>query len=218
LRRSCLLLLALFTVAALGADAPLDPPKKEAVPEKTSEQDVATIKDAIGRLAANEFDVRQKASDDLIAMGKKAMPFLSATQKQMDDSEVRERATRILAKIEEKIGMEGLTTLPSGLQYKVIKEGDGESPGPTDTVVVHYTGKLKDGTEFDSSYKRGKPASFPVNRVITGWTEALQKMKPGSKWVLVIPPKLAYGEAGISNIPPNSTLIFDVELISIVKK
>lgn len=112
----------------------------------------------------------------------------------------------------------GIITLPSGLQYRVIKDGTGESPKATDTVTTHYRGKLIDGTEFDSSYSRGEPARFAVNAVIPGWTEALQIMKPGAKWELFIPPKLAYGENGIGQIiGPNSTLIFEVELMSVDK-
>ncbi|MEW5743929.1 MAG: FKBP-type peptidyl-prolyl cis-trans isomerase [Nitrospirota bacterium] len=111
---------------------------------------------------------------------------------------------------------EGIKTTPSGLQYKVVKEGDGPTPKPTDTVTVHYTGTLIDGTEFDSSYKRGQPASFPVNGVIPGWTEALQLMKSGAKWQLVIPADLAYGERGAGQqIGPNAVLVFDVELLSV---
>jgi FKBP-type peptidyl-prolyl cis-trans isomerase len=113
---------------------------------------------------------------------------------------------------------EGVKTLPSGLEYKVITAGKGKSPKDTDTVTVHYKGTLMDGTEFDSSYKRGEPASFPVNGVIKGWTEALQLMKEGSKWQLFIPANLAYGESGRPGIPPNAVLIFDVELIKIGKK
>ncbi len=110
----------------------------------------------------------------------------------------------------------GVVTLPSGLQYKVITEGKGKSPKATDVVTVNYKGTLIDGTEFDSSYKRGQPASFPVNGVIPGWTEALQLMKEGSKWELFIPSNLAYGERGAGKvIGPNSTLIFEVELISV---
>lgn len=111
---------------------------------------------------------------------------------------------------------EGVKTTASGLQYKVIKEGNGPTPKETDTVVVNYRGTLIDGTEFDSSYKRGEPATFPVNRVIKGWTEALQLMKVGSKYQLWIPANLAYGERGAGQeIGPNSTLTFEVELISI---
>ncbi len=109
-----------------------------------------------------------------------------------------------------------MVTLPSGLQYKVLKEGTGPKPKPGDTVTVNYEGKLIDGTVFDSSYKRGEPATFPVTGVIPGWTEALQLMKEGAKWELFIPPSLAYGERGAGPvIGPNSTLIFTVELLKV---
>lgn len=111
---------------------------------------------------------------------------------------------------------EGVKTLPSGLQYKIIKEGTGPTPKATDTVTVNYRGTLIDGTEFDSSYKRNEPATFPVNGVIPGWTEALQLMKVGSKWQLFIPSNLAYGERGAGQvIGPNAVLIFEVELLGI---
>jgi FKBP-type peptidyl-prolyl cis-trans isomerase FklB len=111
---------------------------------------------------------------------------------------------------------EGVKTVSSGLQYKVIKEGTGKVPKATDTVTVNYRGTLIDGTEFDSSYKRGQPATFPVNGVIKGWTEALQLMKTGSKWQLFVPSDLAYGDRGAGpQIGPNSVLIFEVELLSI---
>jgi FKBP-type peptidyl-prolyl cis-trans isomerase FklB len=112
----------------------------------------------------------------------------------------------------------GIVTLPDGLQYKVVKEGDGPAPKGTDRVSVKYTGKLIDGTVFDSSEKHGgQPAQFRVDGVIKGWTEALQKMKKGSQWELYIPSDLAYGERGSgANIGPNATLIFDVELVDIM--
>ena len=110
-------------------------------------------------------------------------------------------------------------TLPSGLQYKVIKAGTGKKPRLTDTVTTHYRGTLIDGTEFDSSYRRGQPVSFPLSGVIPGWTEALQLMEEGAKWQLFIPPNLAYGERGMGGvIGPNATLIFEIELISIQEK
>jgi FKBP-type peptidyl-prolyl cis-trans isomerase FklB len=109
-----------------------------------------------------------------------------------------------------------VVTTASGLQYKVIKSGDGATPKADDTVTTHYRGTLIDGREFDSSYSRGKPASFPVKGVIKGWTEALQLMKVGDKWELYIPSDLAYGPAQRSElIQPNSTLVFELELLSI---
>lgn len=110
---------------------------------------------------------------------------------------------------------QGVVTLPSGLQYLEEKSGSGKTAGPSDFVVVHYRGKLLNDNEFDSSYKRNEPATFAVNSVIPGWTEALQLMKPGAKWTLYIPPNLAYGERGIGPIGPNEALIFDIELISV---
>lgn len=111
---------------------------------------------------------------------------------------------------------EGVTTLPSGLQYKVLTAGQGASPKVTDTVQTHYSGKLLDGTMFDSSYERGQPAAFGVDQVIPGWTEALQKMKVGDKWEVYIPGNLAYGLRGHPpKIGPNATLVFTVELIAV---
>jgi FKBP-type peptidyl-prolyl cis-trans isomerase FklB len=117
-------------------------------------------------------------------------------------------------------GKEGVVTLPSGLQYKILKEGTGPKPTADDSVVCNYKGTLINGTEFDSSYKRGEPATFPVGGVIKGWTEALQLMPVGSKWQLFIPADLAYGPRGTPGGPigPNSTLIFEVELLSIKDK
>jgi FKBP-type peptidyl-prolyl cis-trans isomerase FklB len=115
---------------------------------------------------------------------------------------------------------EGVVTLPSGLQYKIIKQGDGPKPTADDTVLCNYRGTLVDNTEFDSSYKRGQPIKIPVGHVIKGWTEAMQLMPVGSKWQLFIPPNLGYGDGGAPGSPigPNSTLIFEVELLSIEPK
>jgi FKBP-type peptidyl-prolyl cis-trans isomerase FklB len=116
--------------------------------------------------------------------------------------------------LEENKKKEGVKTTASGLQYKVIKEGTGTQPKATDTVTVNYRGTLIDGKEFDSSYKRGQPATFPLNGVIKGWTEGLQLMKTGSKYQLFVPPDLAYGERTVGpDLAPNSTLIFEVELL-----
>ena len=119
--------------------------------------------------------------------------------------------------LDEKAAEDGVTVLPSGLMYKVIETGDGATPQASDSVTVHYRGTLIDGTVFDSSYDRGQPATFPVNRVIAGWVEALQLMTEGSKWELYIPSEMAYGRAGAGgDIGPDCTLIFEVELIKII--
>lgn len=119
--------------------------------------------------------------------------------------------------LEENKNKEGVQTTASGLQYKVVQEGTGKKPGPTDNVTVHYTGMLTDGRIFDSSVERGQPITFPLNRVIAGWTEGLQLMSEGSKYTLFIPSNLGYGAYGApgSIIGPNATLIFDVELIKV---
>jgi FKBP-type peptidyl-prolyl cis-trans isomerase FklB len=148
---------------------------------------------------------------------------LQAFQKEMMEKQMaasKEAATKNAAEGEkfltENKKKDGVKTTASGLQYKVLKEGSGAPPKETDTVITNYKGTLLDGTEFDSSYKRNEPASFPVNRVIKGWTEALQLMKPGAKYQLFIPSALAYGERGAGQlIGPNATLIFEVELLSI---
>ncbi len=138
-------------------------------------------------------------------------------KEQADAAKNKTAGTAFLAANKSK---EGVVTLPSGLQYKILTAGTGAKPTATDSVVCNYRGALVDGTEFDSSYKRGKPATFGVSQVIKGWTEALQLMPVGSKWQLFIPADLAYGERGEprGGIGPNSTLIFDVELMSIVDK
>jgi len=120
--------------------------------------------------------------------------------------------------LEANKGKEGVKVTASGLQYKVVKEGDGPKPKASDTVEVHYKGTLLDGKEFDSSYARNQPATFPLKGVIPGWTEALQLMKVGSTYELYLPPQLAYGDRGNPSIPPNSVLVFNVELLKIVKK
>lgn len=111
---------------------------------------------------------------------------------------------------------EGVVTLPSGLQYEVISEGTGATPTASSTVQTHYEGTLISGEVFDSSYKRGQPAEFPVGGVIAGWTEALQLMKEGAKWRLYIPSELAYGARAAGSIPPHSTLVFDIELLKVL--
>jgi FKBP-type peptidyl-prolyl cis-trans isomerase FklB len=151
---------------------------------------------------------------------------MSAFQKDMAIKQAEKRSA--LAEKNKKEGetflaenkaKEGIKTLPSGLQYKVIKEGTGKSPKATDEVVAHYRGTRIDGIEFDSSYKRNDPATFKLDQVIKGWAEALVLMKEGAKWQLFIPADLAYGESGLQTIiEPNAVLIFDVELISVNQK
>lgn len=140
--------------------------------------------------------------------------FLQKQQEEMGNA-VREDGERFLAENAKK---EGVTVLPSGLQYTVIKEGNGAKPLATDRVKCHYEGTLPNGTIFDSSYKRGEPAVFPLNGVIAGWTEGVQLMNEGAKYRFFIPYHLAYGERGAGQaIPPYAALVFDVELIEVVK-
>jgi len=158
----------------------------------------------------------QEMRDTIAAFQKEMMAKQQEQTKQMGEKN-KKQGEAFLAENKKK---EGVKTLPSGLQYKVITAGKGKKPKATDTVTTHYRGTLIDGTEFDSSISRGKPASFPVNGVIPGWTEALQLMEEGAKWQLFIPSNLAYGERGTPGGPigPNATLIFDIELISVQEK
>jgi len=141
--------------------------------------------------------------------------FLMDLQKKAE-AKAREEGEKFLAENKKN---DNVKETASGLQYVVEKEGEGAQPGPEDEVTVHYTGRLLNGQVFDSSVNRGEPATFPLNRVIPGWTEGVQLMKEGAKYTFFIPSDLAYGSQGIPNaIPPHSTLIFDVELIKVNKK
>lgn len=169
---------------------------------------------------------------DALAGGKTQMTDDEAkaalTALQTDVTKRQQEQMQVAGEANEKAGdafleanktKEGVVTLPSGLQYKILTQGTGPKPAAADTVVCNYRGTLVDGTEFDSSYKRGQPTTFAVGQVIPGWTEALQLMPVGSKWQLFIPSKLAYGAHGPAPvIGPNSTLIFEVELVSIQPK
>ncbi len=155
----------------------------------------------------------QEVKDVMLTFKKEKFAKMAAERKQEGEKNLKEGK----AFLEENANKEGVVTLTSGLQYKVITLGTGQKPKVTDKVTTHYSGTLIDGTEFDSSYKRNKPSTFPVKGVIAGWTEALQLMKEGAKWQLFIPSNLAYGERGSrGKIGSNATLIFDIELISIV--
>ena len=141
---------------------------------------------------------------------------LSDKLRQAKDTKADANATAGEAFLKANAGKPGIVELPGGIQYEVLKEGSGAKPGPTSEVTCHYHGTLIDGTVFDSSVQRGSPASFPLNRVIKGWTEALQLMPLGSKWRLFLPPAMAYGDRQTGAvIGPNSTLIFEVELLGI---
>ncbi len=153
---------------------------------------------------------QQEMRDTLSAFQKE---FVATQQKKREELAARNK-TEGAAFLATNKNNPGVVTLPDGLQYKVITNGTGAMPANTDSVTVNYRGTLLDGTEFDSSFKRGQPAKFPVTGVIPGWTEALLKMKAGSRWQLFIPPELAYGERGQSSIPPNSVLIFEIQLLS----
>lgn len=157
----------------------------------------------------------QEMNETIAAFQREMQAKQEEVAKKMGEKNKKEGET-FLAENRKK---EGVVTLPSGLQYKVLKKGSGRKPKLTDTVTTHYRGTLIDGTEFDSSYRRNQPATFPVNGVIAGWTEALQLMEEGAKWQLFVPPQLAYGERGAGpQIGPHATLIFEVELISIQEK
>jgi len=167
----------------------------------TGGKTLLTLQEAQAALMEVQNDVRQKQIAKLQA--------LDAANKKEGDVFLATNKTK-----------EGVVTQPSGLQYKILKEGTGAKPTASDTVVCNYRGTLLNGTEFDSSYKRNEPATFPLNGVIKGWTEALQLMPVGSKWQLFVPSTLAYGERGTPDgtIGPGSTLIFEVELLSIQEK
>jgi FKBP-type peptidyl-prolyl cis-trans isomerase FklB len=212
--------LSLFLCGMLLAVPAIAAEKKElkTLKEKSS---YAIGLDMGGSLKKNGIEVDQDA------LNRGIKDALTGSKPLMTDEEMKEsimalqkdlqtkRAEKNKSFLEENKKKDGVVALPSGLQYKVLTPGTGKTPKATDSVTVNYKGTLIDGTEFDSSYKRGQPATFPVNGVIPGWTEALQLMKEGAKWQLVLPPNIGYGERGAGQIPPNSVLIFEVELISV---
>lgn len=228
-------LLLVLVSPVLAQDEPLAPPREEraAPPSKKDysyaiglnigrslkqddvavdlEQVIAGLTDGIEGSKPRLTD--QQIQQAMLGLQRELQARAEAKFKELADKNLKE-GEAFLAANKKK---EGVQTLPSGLQYKVIKAGKGKSPAETDTVKVHYHGTLTDGTVFDSSRERGEPAEFRVDRVIPGWTEAVQKMKVGDKWQLFIPPDLAYGKNGTpdGSIGPNSVLVFEVELLGI---
>jgi len=228
-----------------AAPAASDEAKAQAAP-LALENEVDRLNYAIGvqmgkSLKASKFELKlpvlTRAIEDVIAERPMALSdeelkkimddfrqkMMAERQKMMEEQQKQQQEQGVKnleqgkAFLEANKTKEGVITLADGLQYKVNAEGAGESPKDTDQVRVHYKGTLLDGTEFDSSYTRGEPAVFGVTQVIKGWTEALKMMKPGAKWTLYVPPDLAYGDQQRGPIPPSSVLIFEVELIEIVK-
>ena len=180
--------------------------------EVTAEHMSKGLKDG---LAGIDSVMNDAVTDKLMAAFQAEM---MAKQQQVSQAENAENSAAGAAFLAENKLKEGVKETESGLQYRVITEGEGEHPGAEDVVEVHYTGRLIDGTVFDSSVERGESIKFPLNGVIPGWTEGVQLMKPGAKYEFVIPSNLAYGERNSGPIPGGSTLVFEVELISIVKE
>lgn len=205
------------------------PPELETFPEKAGYSLGLELGRMIQEMDADmDTDMLVRGLQDVLTGRKPAMSEEEAmTVRRAFDARMREKAAKERTEqakknleagrtfLAQNKGKEGVVTTETGLQYKVLTEGDGKSPKPTDTVRVHYRGKLLDGTEFDSSYKRGRPAFFPVNRIIPGLSEALQLMKVGSKWKCFVPARLAYGERGSGQIGPNAVLVFELRLIKI---
>ena len=183
--------------------------------QNSIEIDLAEFSKAVNETLAGKTTMTdQKAQEVMSAFRADMMTKRTAKQKEQGDKNEKEGKDFLEANAKK----EGIKSTPSGLQYKILKEGSGAKPTATDRVKTHYKGTLIDGTEFDSSYSRGEPATFPVNGVIAGWTEALQLMPEGAKWQLFIPGALAYKERGSGQkIGPNATLLFDIELLEIVK-
>lgn len=177
---------------------------------------IAGVRDALkgNKPALSEEDIKTTMTAFSETMKKKA-EAKQATQKVEMEKKGKENAEAEKAFLAKNGARKEVTTTKSGLQYEVVTMGKGKKPTAADTVTVHYSGKLLDGTEFDSSYKRNEPAVFPVNGVIPGWTEALQLMPEGSKFKIYIPSALAYGPGGTGPIGPNAALVFDVELIKV---
>lgn len=176
------------------------------IPDLTVELVLAGLRDAYTQQPS------QVAEEDMQA----AFQTLQQKMQALAEESARAAGKAGIEFLERNGARDGVITLASGLQYEVISDGTGATPTASSTVRTHYEGTLISGEVFDSSYKRGQPAEFPVGGVIAGWTEALQLMKEGAKWRLYIPSNLAYGERAAGSIPPHSTLIFDIELIKVL--
>ncbi|NOQ25075.1 MAG: FKBP-type peptidyl-prolyl cis-trans isomerase [Bacteroidales bacterium] len=176
--------------------------KQQNIPELNLEKLLKGIEDVFGE---QETKLTVEHSQTLLN------EYISALKEKLELEKLEEMAKFL----DENKKDPGVVTLPSGLQYKVLREGTGQSPMPKSKVKTHYKGTLLDGTVFDSSYDRGEPVEFGVNQVIRGWQEALVLMKPGAKWMLYIPPYLGYGDRDSGPIPANSILIFEIELLSV---
>lgn len=229
-------LLALGLAASRAQEVKLNLPGQPAAPAKAAFTDAQLIEEFgwfIGkRVGLTELEFTKEEIDLLLkgltaaASGKDSPYELEKIGPAMDEF-MQKKQNAYLAKLKTKNQAantayftklkenKAVVALPSGLHYEIIKAGDGPAPKATETVRVHYTGTLIDGSVFDSSVQRGEPAEFPLDQVITGWTEGIQKMNKGGKIKLYVPPQLAYGDDGRPGIPPGSTLIFDVELLDI---
>ncbi len=240
LKKSITVLLGALVVAGVtGCND--DKAKQAEVPAKQPvlQGDMEKFSYSVGVLMAQDMQRKGVSNLDEKALGTAIRDVIDGKPLQMSQEEMRaaldqqaqklmaENAAKQSAKAAEakaagdkyraeNKAKEGVTTLPSGIQYKVLSEGSGDKPNADSTVVAHYKGSLIDGTVFDSSYERGSPATFALNRVVKGWQEVLPMMAVGAKWQVVIPPELAYGEAGAPpRIAGNETLLFDIELIDI---
>jgi len=218
-----------YGIGVCGADEPAE--AKSEAPESTGSIEIKTDEEKVNYslgfelgtdLKGQQLELLPEAllqgAEDAISGGKALVrpTQRAAALKQIKEKRAQTNLEQAQAFLTANAEKEGVQTLPSGLQYREIQPGEGSSPGADGSVVVNYRGTLIDGTQFDSSYDRGKPATFQVKKVIKGWREALQLMKEGAKWELYIPPELGYGKRGLrKTIPPNNALIYEVELISV---
>lgn len=208
-------------LAAVGCTKKLDTDQKKAsyaigqqIGSNMKQQNIDIDADVMAMSMKDALKGESKLTKEEIQQAMMKLQEAAMKKQQEAGEENKKKGAEYL---EKNKSADGIKVTASGLQYKVEKEGDGKTPTKTDTVKAHYKGTLIDGTQFDSSYDRGQPAEFPVQGVIPGWSEALQLMKVGAKYKLFVPPELAYGASGRPGIPANSVLVFEVELLDIVK-